>query len=179
MLKRILIILIIVGVSFFTGYEFSVYINQSHLASNNSKISKPIEKRPAQSEEKFSKEELKDFKLIKRFYEGFDYSDKYTLTSEDEKRMIFKEENNLILGSYISYHVVYAFGRIVNYAFDAGTAYRGYGSYYIIDDNTVVKIEKTFGVTNNSYEISKNGVKIDSGTEESDFYKDKLTSSTN
>ena len=51
--------------------------------------------------------------------------------------------------------------KILNYFFDEGTMDRGYGSYYIIDDNTVIKMEKSIGTSAYSYEIYKNGKKID------------------
>lgn len=50
--------------------------------------------------------------------------------------------------------------------FDADTANRGYGTYYIIDDDTVIKIEKSFGITAYSCEITKNGKEIYSETKE-------------
>lgn len=82
--------------------------------------------------------------------------------------MIFNKENNLYFDTFISYDVIYVGTDMVNYRFDAGTAYRGYGSYHVIDDDTVIKIQKVIGTSAYSYEISKNGVTIDSKTRECD-----------
>ena len=176
MIKKILFALVLI-IGFLSGYLFNGYLNNIEKANfpslkQNVVSSKPIDKRSSQLEEKFSDEDLKTFKLIKSFYKDFEYSDKYTITSEDEKKMIFnkEKENNLYFGSYISYDVIYSYGRIVNYAFDAGTMSRGYGTYYVVDDDTVINVEKSSGTSAYSYEISKNGVILDTKTQECDQF---------
>ena len=60
-----------------------------------------VDQKPVLQGKMFSDEELKTFKLIKSFYKDFEYSDKYTITSEDEKKMIFRKDNNLYFDTYI------------------------------------------------------------------------------
>ena len=60
--------------------------------------------------------------------------------------------------------------RSVNYYFDFGTAFRGYGSYYVIDDDNVIHIMYSVGTTAYSYTLYKNGIIIDEGTFRHDFY---------
>ena len=173
MLKKILVALVVM-IAFLSGYLFNVWITHTEKKTNAPSINqnvvnfKPESKKPELFEKKFSNEELKTFKLINSFYKDFEYSEKYTVTSEDEKKMIFTKEKDLYFDSFISYDVIYSGVDQVNYWFDAGTAYRGHGSYYVIDDDTVIKIEKVVGTSSYSYEIFKNGVTIESKTRECD-----------
>lgn len=101
----------------------------------------------SQQEKSFSDREIDTFKLIKEYYPEFQYSNFYVDTSEDDKKMVFTKQDDLYFGTFISYEVFYHDEGIINYFFDAGTIYRGYGSYYIIDENTVIKIEKSAGTS--------------------------------
>lgn len=116
-------------------------------------------------QEKFSEEELRVFRLIKEIYQEFEYSDEYVNTSENYKKMVFsKNADDLYFDYYISYDVFYYEGGMINYSFDAGTAYRGFGYYLVVDDSTVIKVEKTIGTDAYEYTVYKNGKKIEGET---------------
>ena len=126
---------------------------------------------PAQQEVEFSDEDLKVFKLIQKYYKGFNYSNTYLSTSDNQKKMVFTKQDNLYFDIYGSYNVIYDSDyKIINYFFEAGHADFGYGSYYVIDDNTVINIEKSAGISAYNYEIYKNGKKIDGESKNYDFY---------
>lgn len=177
---------IVIAIAFLLGYLFNTWINYTEKTNFTSLEQNVVSFKPANKEpdpqdnelnnkydpqeNKFSDEDLKTFKLIKGFYKDFKYSDKYTVTSEDEKKMVFSKENNLYFDTFVSYDVIYAGNDMVNYWFDAGATYSGHGSYYVIDDDTVIKIEKVIGSSAYSYEISKNGVTIESKTRECDHW---------
>ncbi len=168
-MARKIIFTIVIAIAFLSGYLFNIWVNYAEKTNStpfkqNVVNSKPMSEKSVLQENKFSEEDIKTFELIKGFYKDFEYSDKYTVTSKDEMKIIFNKENILYFDTYISYDVTYDGIDIVNYWFDAGTAYRGHGSYYVIDDDTVIKIEKVIGTSAYSYEISKNGVTIDSET---------------
>lgn len=112
----------------------------------------------------FSNDELERFKLIKSYYPEFKYSETFINTSESNQKMIYNKIDNLYFGIYVTYDVTYFDEGFINYFFDAGTAFKGYGSYFVIDDNTVIKTEKTSGTGAYTYEIYKNGKIIDSDT---------------
>lgn len=125
---------------------------------------------PAQQEVEFSDEDIEVFKLIQKYYEGFKYSNTYLSTSDNKKKMVFTKQDNLYFGLYVSYNVIYDSDyKIINYFFDAGHSYSGYGSYYVIDDDTVINIEKSAGTGAYSYEIYKNGKKIDGESKNYDY----------
>lgn len=160
MVRKILIFMVI-AIACLSGNLFNI-------AKQNVVYSNSLNEKSDLQEYKFSEEDLKTFELIKGFYDDFEYSDKYTVTSENEKKMLFPEDDILLFGIYIYYEVIYDGIGIVKYSFSAGKAHSGYGSYFIIDDNTVIRIEVTMGTSGYSYEISKNGVTIDSETKEYD-----------
>jgi hypothetical protein len=110
--------------------------------------------------ERFNDEELLLFELIRKYYPDFLYSNTYTYTSEKDKKMIFDRDTNEGMEEYNSYDVIYTPYGMVNYFFDMGTAYRGYGTYYIID-NSIINIEKSTGEFKYVCRITKNGVTID------------------
>lgn len=140
--------------------------DKDRIQDNNKKNISP------QDKFKFDKEDLNVFSLVKKYYPDFDYSDSYTADNKDCKKMVFESKDGLYYGIFISYNVsYYPDEKMVNYSFDAGTANRGYGSYYVIDDNTVINIEQSFGTSSYIYQISKNGIMIDGNNTEIDKEK--------
>ena len=120
----------------------------------------------------FSDEELNIFKLVKSYYNDFIYSEFYSIIYKNNKKMFFDGQDNTLIKDYMSYNVVYfPDEKVINYYFDQGTAYRGFGSYYIIDENIVIKIQKSIGTSAYGYQIFKNGNIIDESTIEYDYNK--------
>lgn len=186
--KITIILLVLIGIAILSGCKVdktndqiddSVFTNQpvaktqTDNLEDKAKVDSPAYSKGADNNEidndkssqqknKFTKEDLSVFKLIKRYYEDFYYSDTYTNTSEDNKKMVFSKENNLYFDQYVSYDVIYnSEVKMITYFFDHGTINRGFGSYYVIDDDTVIKIEKSVGTSGYGYEIYKNGKSID------------------
>jgi hypothetical protein len=125
--------------------------------------------------ENFTNEELSAFQLVKNYYKDFNYSDTYTETCENGKVMIFQMEKNLYFDQYISYaSVYYPDEKMITYSFDAGTSYRGSGAYFIIDNETVISVQKSGGTSAYGYEIYKNGTKTDEMNKAYNFYKDRM-----
>ncbi len=193
--KVVFILLVLIGLAILEGCG----ISQSNNQVNN--LVKPVTKTPTENKvdkakaesdtviktiydnkvgnnkssqeiNKFTDEELRIFELIKKYYPDFVYSDSYTKTGENNKEMVFEKQGNLFFNAFNSYNVIYSEYRMINYFFDAGTAHRGYGSYFAIDDNTVIKFEKSLGTGAYGYRIFKNGKKID---EESKNFDNKFS----
>lgn len=170
MKKISLVLFILIGIVIFIGCESKKINNSSaSVAPQNQAIKTKPESEKKDNElslktDKFTKEDLNVFKVIKKYYPDFNYSDKYIIlqTNDDSKKMLFSKQGDMYFDTYVSYDSTYhPYENLINYSFDAGTASRGYGSYYVIDDNTVINIEKLFGTSSYVYQISKNGITID------------------
>jgi hypothetical protein len=159
----LLLLILLVGLAIFVGYK--VGENNSAVISTIGSISETSISTGKDNikKQEFSQDDLKIFKLIKKYYNEFEYSLYYEETEVYGRKMIFErsKQNNLYFDSYEHYVSTYEDYQRVNYSYDAGQACWGYGSYYIINDNLVIKIEKSGGTNSMCYEVSKNGEKID------------------
>ncbi|TYQ16260.1 UNVERIFIED_CONTAM: hypothetical protein Cloal_2783 [Acetivibrio alkalicellulosi] len=190
MKKNIIILVIfsvfVIGFSIFVGFEIGKRVNKNTLdiqVSNNGKLAEEYIKENSKMEnesmqynedgnlesqenektkKEFSKEDIEVFELIKRYHSEFTYSKFYETTNDIERKMFFEKdkESGLYLGIYQFYHVTYSDYRTINFYYNAGRALWGFGSYYVMDDNTVIKIEKTGGSSASEYKIFENGLAI-------------------
>lgn len=141
--------------------EKSVTESNTEIVVNSNEVAEELQDIES-LQQNFSEEESRIFNLIKETYQEFEYSDVYVNTSENHKKMVFsKNENGLYFGCYISYDVFCYEGGMITFFFDAGTAYRGFGYYLVVDDSTVIKVEKSIGTETYEYGMYKNGIKID------------------
>ncbi len=136
--------------------------NEPHLFSQVKDVTD--DNNSAQQIKRFTDEELARFKLVKRYYPDFEYSKTYITTSEDDKKMLFNRKDNSFLNCLNSYTVIYHNEGFIDYTYDGGTGDRGYGTYYLFGDKTVLKTEITGGETSILYSFYKNGKSIDEGT---------------
>lgn len=96
-----------------------------------------------------------DFKFttrVKRFHDGSG-GDRRLAYSEIQ----FESVDGLILGEFISYTVGFpASLQSVQFSYDAGTAFRGYGSLHVTGDS-ITKVEISCGTSGCSEEVMVNG----------------------
>jgi hypothetical protein len=136
-------------------FELDDSLSTESLVFHNTDIEPP-------SVVKFNDEELKQLELIKEYYPDFIYTDSYTYTIEADKKIVYDRNTNPDVAMYNSYNAVFNMDYSkVDYSFDAGTGHRGYGTYYVVNDNMVVNVEKSVGEFSYCCIVTKNGVVVD------------------
>lgn len=119
----------------------------------------------------FSEEDLKTFETIKGFYPEFFYSQKYELSLDKWKNMKFDFDDKTYNEMYISYEAEYRSDRkMVICAYDAGTSHRGYITYRVVDENTVLKNQESWGTSAWGYYLYINGEKVFEEYRDHNFY---------
>ena len=142
--------------------SIKLYKNGVKMKEYDFKISSsnPIEHSLSDNRQKaaFSKEELNQLKLVKKYSNDFAYSNDY-YSDGYGKEMIFDQNKNPGIPD-MSYDVTYYDEGMINYGFDEDIGHRGCGATMVLD-TAVINIENGCGQTAYGYTISKNGKEID------------------
>ncbi|MEZ5828492.1 MAG: hypothetical protein R3D30_01140 [Hyphomicrobiales bacterium] len=116
---------------------------------------------------KLTQTEERTLRRIKRMYEDFVYGpdvrryfyvdpetgDKISVTNE----LVLERMDGLIAGQYVSYDVQFdAEMNVVNYRYDAGAAFRGWGTM-LVSDTSVTRSDWACGTSGCSLQIQVNG----------------------
>ena len=98
---------------------------------------------------KMNNNEISMMKKIKSVYPDFHYSSnviryykkhlkQISIESSFLVEVVFEKDNELIFDEYLTYTLTFEpESKIVNYSFDAGTAYRGEGSIIVLGDKII------------------------------------------
>jgi len=126
--------------------------------------------------------ELDIFKQIKNKYSDFHFTNKvvkyYSFDPVSNVRrvelieMVFDDrKEGLYFEKYSSYVVSFEpYSWIIKYSFDGGTAWRGEGTYTVLDADNIVKTERSCGLGGCSVEVCLNNKSLKTISMSNDYY---------